>query len=455
MRRVLWFLVGFLVAALPMRAFAEDYPRQVTGYATPSTSTYWPTGAEACAALTQHATYPWRYAPHTDTQFKCQRDGPTGGTNTLYGSIRYGCPYGGTYNATLKLCQSAPPCPAGQARDPVTGQCIEPPCKAGDPVSTLAHYGWTSTWNADAAVWGGKNPASTCSGANNCKVIGLTPSATENCKGIDSLSGTTGPYPVFCWYSGTTSGATCTASEVTEAQKLQQPDPVPCPAGTALGSVNGKSGCYAVSQTDTTKTTNPDGSTTTQKTVTNPDGSKTVETTACDASGNCSTTRQTIRTPDASTGEISVGSGGGTPGSTGSGGSSSGSSDSGQKGDTEQADFCKDNPKAIMCQEKLKIDETGTPQGGDPLKPERDAIGASWDSATTTLQGDTWRKSSLPFVWAPSIPSGACNDWEIYGRSIDLCGEMTMVRQLWSWLIYMLGAFSLWVLGTRAMQGGK
>lgn len=453
MRRLLWFFVGVLLAAGPMLAFAEDYPRQVTGYATPGTSNFWLTGDQACAALTQHATYPWRYAAHTETQFKCMRDGPAGGTNTLYGSIRYGCPYGGTYNSTLKICQSAPPCPEGQTRDAVTGECKAPPCTAGTSVTTRAWVGYAATQNNVADWINPTIPTTTCDGT--CQAANLT-ITSGSCTVSTALGGP--PYPGSCEFKGTATGQTCTTATGTAADA---PPPIACPSGTYQGSVNGVSGCYGGYQgsESTTTTTNPDGSTTKVTTKTAPDGSTTKETTTTQPDGTTTRTKETITsTPAAGSGPLpgqggtDTGTGGGGTGSGGAGGSGAGT---GEKGDTEQADFCRDNPKSLMCQEVLKLDESGTPSSAPGVQ---EGFGAALEAVMQQaqfLEGMGWLRNGIPLVWNPaaSLPGGACYAWDFGHGSIDPCPVADKIRAWWSFVIVFLAGLYAWHRATTVFKG--
>lgn len=458
-RRLMWFFVGVVLVTVPMLASAAYQWRvYVAGI-------YGPVSSSSDAALAGFLSVNTGCGRELWSGYAVVPPAAPTGTSTAWTSASPGsfkvyfkspCGYieSGSWQYRYFACtpagegQAVGSCGCAANLIEQGGICIKP-CTAGDAKTTRAWVGYAATrdnvYDWINPTW----PTTTCDG--QCAVGGLD-ITVGSCSVASELGGP--PYRGSCEFSGIATGATCTTASGTASDA---PPPIPCPAGTYEGSVNGVPGCYGGYQgSEVTQTTNnPDGSVTKTTTKVSPDGASVKETETVAPDGTVTKTREIITsTPAPGSGPL-PGQGTGTGGETGGGSSGGAASGTGEKGDTEQADFCRDNPKSLMCQDKLKIDETGTPEGGDPLKGERDGIGAAWDSAKSTLEGDTWRKSALPFVWAPSIPSGSCSGWEIYGRTIDLCDEMAKVRELWAWVIYMVGAASLWALGVRAMSGGK
>lgn len=460
-RRVMWFLFGVGIVAVPMLASATGIEWAVEN----TTNAAYRGGTKDSACSARAVAYDavnsgtWTgevvsaTAPDTTKALNTWHQLPAGNLCWMVNSS-------GTKIQGYSIFYRFSACAAGETRDS-SGNCVPPPCTAGQSVQVSAVAGYFATYPGtgsdpiiDFAV-----PSSGCGGSNNC--VATIANAGALVPGTCVIrQSSTGLHPGLCMFNATTTATQCTGAQ---QEAATNPPSKPCPSGSSFGSVTyagvTKTGCFGTYQGSevTSTTNNPDGSTTKVTTSVAPDGSTTKTTETTQPDGTKTVVKEVITASPTSTGTTggTLGDPGGTGGGTGGGTSGGAGGGTGEKGETEQADFCRDNPDSLICQDKLKIDETGTPEGGDPLKGERDAISGAWDSAKSTLEGDTWRKSSLPFVWSPSIPSGSCSPWEIYGRTIDLCDEMAKVRQLWAWVIYMVGALSLWMLGVRAMNGGK
>jgi hypothetical protein len=223
-----------------------------------------------------------------------------------------------------------------------------------------------------------------------------------------------------------------------------------CASGQVIGQVNGQDRCVdpgtkavtdpttpkapTTTTQQTTTVTNPDGSTTTTTTTNNPDGSQTVKTTTTAPGGGSSSTTTTT-TPGA--------------GGSGSGGSGTGAGDDPQK-------LCPEGSTAAFCKDKVKIDEDGTPSATDALKAQTDAESGLWSAQTAFLQGSSWRKTELSYVWNPAIPSGgSCGTWDFGKGTVNLCDAMTKVRALWAWAVVMIAMLAIWVRGTTAIGGTR
>lgn len=456
MRRWMWFFLGVLLSAGPMLAFADSYPPQhVWTHNATSMTQGTSTWAQVIAAygsgnssfvLCTNPPEPVYPITQTTGYARYTFEATCPGTNVpINYSVSWGlaCPYGGTLSTDQTQCFNAPACATGQTRDVTTGQCIVPPCQAGVAGKMSLHVGWDRTLDYGSGdIFGMHQPAIGCTGTNNCAA---TPDlqSPSNCRVVAS-SGP--PYPVFCDYNVTTTGSVCTSSQQAQSQSSTNPPPVPCPTGYQTGYVNNVAGCYKVDTTSSTQNTvrNADGSTVKTTTVTDPDQSKTTITETCDAAGNCSTSR---------TKTAASAPGPGT-GSTPEGDQLLKDMCTKQPEFCKKSDLCKDNPKSVMCQEKAKIDPEDMKTTAD-FSNEQTNLGAAMDQGKDYLQGGSWKVTNLGFVWNPSIPSGACSAYTIFGKSFDICPAMEKARMLWSWVIGVIASLAIWVMGTRTAGGLK
>lgn len=339
-RRLIWFVVGLILGAVPMMAFADwyqvtsaqgsnghlvglRYDGTLTTFANwlkpkvvfPATYNYSPSypNAVPCAA---GPIYESNANPSSGFSFYQQYCHPAyaGGTAALTG-LRYYVYY---------TASQAPQCPVGEVFDAATGKCEPLPCQAGETGSTSVQVGWSNVWDVNARPYGVSTPTSGCSGECKVTVTGL---AEQSCYLGDSGAGA--PYQVLCWYSTVTTGEQCAAGD---PQLSDRRDPIACPAGTSQGTIGTKTACLPSSTSETTTTTNPDGSKTETTTTTNPDGSKTETTTTKDAGGNViGTTTTQYPAPGAPGGSGSSG----TPGAGGE-----------PQGGDDRLKECVENPEA-------------------------------------------------------------------------------------------------------------
>lgn len=319
----MWFFCGVLLGGLPLLALAQDVAPLGMVYYRSGKAVNFATVEEACASTgARWAGYNanWRgsdsrlYDPLTQAEYDggspvgLQIGACSGTTSARYVFMKTFCPAGvkevrveGFY-----YCRFDQPCPDGEERDPTTGQCRAPPCKAGQTGSTSIQVGWSNYWDVNAKPYGVTSPGAGCSGECKVNVTGL---AEQSCYLGDSGAGA--PYQVLCWYKTETTGEQCTSGE---GQLSDRRDPIPCPAGTTQGTIGDKTACLPSTTTKTETTTNPDGTTTETTTKTNPDGSTEVTTTEKDASGNVTSSTTTNYPAPGSTGS---GSSGGEPGEGG------------------------------------------------------------------------------------------------------------------------------------------
>lgn len=405
-----WFLVGCVLAGGPQFAFADEYTGpwgtiastvfHVDKWGSMNSGGPYATGAAACAALGYNygtAATPYYTQPSLQ-RFGCKNAIGNPLNEYAYAEQRRGCPYGGTLENSTGICRSAPACTAPNVRDPATGQCVPPPCEAGETSTMRLGVGYAKTAN-NVNDW--INPGwaeSACQGV--CKVtVGAIKTGTCTVQ----VEGRTAPFPGFCDFDVTATGTTCTTSETAASQAATNPPPIPCPSGTALGEVNGVSGCYPTSTTTktTTKTTNPDNTTT-------------ESTQECDTIGNCTTTEKTCDQAGNCT-ETSTKTGPGTGEEPGE-----------EPGDDPEPDGMDDTVENTICKDKPD-DPSCKGKGGNFGGPEAKAT-ELYTKAERTMQNvfdDFGNKvqGSAVFTAADGFFSvsagGSCPTWSASVPYID------------------------------------
>lgn len=304
-----WFLLSFSLVVVPSFAFAEDIPPLGLGLRlsfsndTSSTRVY-STAAAACSAggFGYSGSYtlgsPYTYVPMAESSYLGTGLGAQVGVCSVSGKylyIRSYCPSGSTIVSSggVNACRFATTCAPPLIRDLNTGACVPPPCQAGtagEGTFDIAYRSNTNTADGSSLIGPTRIPTTACEG--NCQ---LSVGAYSGGCWLKTESGP--PYVVACAFTTTTTGQSCTAADTSGSGPLP---PIPCPEGTAEGSVNEVSGCYPVTTTEkeTTKTDNPDSTTTEQTTETTCTGdqcSTKTTTRTCDQAGNC--TESTTETP--------------------------------------------------------------------------------------------------------------------------------------------------------------
>lgn len=314
-------------------------------------------------------------------------------------------------------------CVEGTVFDPSTGQCIAPPCEVD--VTLSSGYYQYGTQPDDSF------PSYVCINGCAATFSGSVPQARAL---ID------GTYHYFALGSYDGIGEECTSGPVAPGSSSSLPQDS-CASGQQSGTVNGKLVClneqgqpispYAPKITQTTEnvtvTENPDGSVTTTTVTNNFDGSSITTTKIVYPDGSSSTTMEGVGVDDP-LGE-----------------------------DQEAEGLCDQHPDVALCQEALKIDETGV--------PDEFESGDFWDSLEEknndllewfTDESSFWRISELGFGWNPPIPEGgSCQPWIMHEKEINICQPLGMIRDMWAWVIAMLAGLSVWISATRAIGGGK
>lgn len=332
------------------------------------------------------------------------------GSNQESGTTPASCPYGGTVTNVSGswMCVNPPSCPAGETRNPQTGVCeVADPCAGtngqtsrvtffagydtnGDGVTDDATAVSTPQTAADAD---GCNGAIQDSSTVDFQCVAYQDAPTKiYCSANYTLDGTTAP-------QGTTQTTTPNATN-------------PCPSGQTLGTVNDIPRCLASGTApSTTQTPTPTTTSSTTSTVTNGDGSTTTTTTTTNGTGTSTTVTNCTTPGNCSSTTTTTQSGAAT----------------GQAGNSDGAQFCRDNPTAAQCQPGPDYDVPAF------AEPGTQAVGSG---------GIVQKQASAGSCPAPiQLPHGAEFDYEA------ICDAGVMMRPLviaMAWLsagLIVIGAF--------------
>lgn len=149
-------------------------------------------------------------------------------------------------------------------------------------------------------------------------------------------------------------------------------------------------------------------------------------------------------------------SGSSSSGSSSSGSSSSGSSSSGSSSSGSSSGGAPCGDASTDCH--VRVDETGTPTATDAKNALNDAsVGLDqYGQDTKTSMGDNTKVNNLGFSLNLGIHGGSCSavSWttqRFSSYSMDVCKPLGMVRDLWSYAIYILAAIYIWRSGTSAV----
>lgn len=415
-------------------ARADDYPRQQIGWGNSSGgSTVYPQWQTIC----QIGVYPDRTYLKQGENYQCwlaANLSPSFQTSATYRGFYaypvYGCPYGGTLSGGT--CISAPSCPLGEQRDPTTGQCVTGPCTAGQSWQVNLGVGYARTANNTDDWINPRFPDFADNGAGCQAAVG------DVVPGSCYVTETVGPpYAGYCTFNVTTTGQTSSPEDEAANEALP---PIPCPSGTAPGSVNGVGGCFQTSETTTQKetTTNPDGSTTTTETSTGPTGSTTTITT-CTGDGACTSTT------------THVGGGASSKPPAETGGKYDDGTPDGAGGEEGEGDDPCGLPGLPDC--RVKVNEEGTPTETPGMAEAFGQAAQAVDDQFDYLTGMGWVRSELPFTWNPPLPDGSCSALEIRGYSLDICDPIGKARQFWSYCLAVMAGLYIWRSATNANPG--
>lgn len=306
------------------------------------------------------------------------------------------------------------------------------PCTAGQTYQVNLGVGYARTMNNTDDWIDPRFPGTADNGAGCQGTVG------DVVPGSCYVTETVGPpYAGYCTFNVTTTGQQSTPEDEAANEALP---PIPCPSGTAPGSVNGVGGCFQTSETTSQKetTTNPDGSTTTTETSTGPTGSTTTITT-CTGDGACTSTT------------THVGGGASSKPPAETGGKYDDGTPDGAGGEEGEGDDPCGLPGLPDC--RVKVNEEGTPTETPGMAEAFGQAAQAVDDQFDYLTGMGWVRSELPFTWNPPLPDGSCSALEIRGYSLDICDPIGKARQFWSYCLAVMAGLYIWRSATNANPG--
>ncbi len=427
---LLRMILYVLMMGLSFGAMGDDYPATAKWIAGNKSNTESSSADGACniwgTMLASGITYCGIGGTLPDTAY-CKAC--SGTTTVSSGNLKrsLSCPYGGTLHG--EICRNAPACSAGQARDPVTGEC-KSPCEAGTSSSASQFRGWATSINY---VSNADHPSSLCDG--NC--LGSVSGAPSSCY-VSYPAGSSGPvFPAQLWcdFPITLTGATCTEGD--KSQATPQPSEYPKDPNAPCGE-----GYNQVGSTCIQGGTNPDPGT---GTGTDP------------GTG-------TGTDPGTGTG-TDPGTGTGTDPGTGTG------TDPGTGTGTEfPTDY---NREATQQEIKQKLEDINGSLKGDgssfeqpyDTKPDEEKRNGLVDQLTNWLTGYSSNdpsnsdKSSFSAAWADFIspPQNAgCTPAQgtIHGRTaiFDYCELASKMRDIFGYILWVCFAWYLFDIATRSKE---
>jgi len=412
-RLFLWFMLGMLLGGFAATAKA-DYPAvgkwsypwsgSTGGFASvaavcaydislSSWSASWPGYTFTCVNINQ----PSPVSPGQTGSYQVKAEKPpyspsyTNRTTTYY----LACPDGGTLSGSI--CVIA--------------------CTAGQASSGTRHTGCYDNDGIDNGCDSGTylpTPAQLCNGS-----CWFTVSSATNC------SAPTGGGPITCTYTGTTTGGSCSPSDIPA-----QPAPTDkCPTGYAIGSVNGVSGCYKTGsqppETTTTTSSTSGDTTTTVKTTTNTTTNTTTTTTTTTNNVTGTTTTTTQITP------------------------------------TDPAKPILDPSLKAPGEEQKpwEIDESGTPTDGSLSAQKADYEAKATERKNYIESLGNQGNHGLTWDWTFELPGGTCTAYTFTIASktftLDPCEKFGMIRDALGFLIYITTALALLAIATGYGKEGK
>lgn len=345
----------------------------------------------------------------------------------------WSCFFRDANGSQFKLGKVARVCINGSVWDSGANACVGGTrCTAGQSFTVNLGVGYARTLN-NTDDWIDPRFPETADNGDGCQVT-VGDVVPGSCYVVETVGP---PYAGYCTFTATTTGAESLPADQEANQTLP---PIPCPSGTAPGSVNGVGGCFQTSETTTQKetTTNPDGSTTTTETSTGPTGSTTTITT-CTGDGSCTSTT------------THVGGGASSKPPSETGGKYDDGTPDGAGGEEGEGDDPCGLPGLPDC--RVKVNEEGTPTETPGMAEAFGQAAQAVDDQFNYLTGMGWVRSELPFTWNPPLPDGSCSALEIRGYSLDICDPIGKARQFWSYCLAVMAGLYIWRSATNANPG--
>lgn len=120
------------------------------------------------------------------------------------------------------------------------------------------------------------------------------------------------------------------------------------------------------------------------------------------------------------------------------------------------SEFCRTNPSASMCVDRVRIDEGGTSTTWAGSQAAQDAVDGVAAEFVTSLN-DSTGIDVLPWEFSFSFPSGACHpvEWSVLGqlKTFDPCPLLERVRSALAFLLYAMAGIYIWKRSTGAVGG--
>lgn len=315
--RLIWFALGVMLAAVPMLAFADDYP-PIKEYRWGNEKYY--DVQTACASAI--AAYSGNFGPLTMTSCSVNPNGQgwqakftqtNGSAGSYSGVIVDVCLGGGALQLVggVFTCRNAPPCEEGEVRDE-TGVCIPPPC---EPPNFIDQFGECREPCPEAGSSAGSGHV--YQGGNVC-LQSCERKATK-CSLKMNIEGPQDDRAYVCDYVFTGGSCEWIGEQITDAppgpEPNPEPEPEPCGSGKVSGTFNGQTICLDAGENtlrddtkkETTETTKDDGTKEVRETTTDTRSqfdpktgktkttiTETTTTTTVDANGNTTGTNTEI-----------------------------------------------------------------------------------------------------------------------------------------------------------------
>lgn len=467
--RLIWFALGVMLAAVPMFAFADDYP-PIKEYRWGNEKYY--DVQTACASSI--AAYSGNFGPLTMTSCSVNPNGQgwqakftqtNGSTGAYSGVIVDVCLGGGALQLVggVFTCRNAPPCEEGEVRDE-TGVCIPPPC---EPPNFIDQFGECREPCPESGTTAGSGHV--YQGGNVC-LQSCERKATK-CALKISVDGSQDDRGYVCDYVFTGSSCEWIGEQITDALPVPdpEPEPEPCGSGKVSGTFNGQTICLDAGENtlrddtkkETTETTKDDGTKEVRETTTDTRSqfdpktgktkttiTETTTTTTVDANGNTTGTNTeiVIRQRESSGNNVDKDSGNGDGGEGEGGGTFAGA--------CGIAPLCEGD--AVQCAIAAAVFETQC-----ALAYEQQALNDQWTAIETydgTEEGGALEKKDISEGLSEMLntskqgPGSGLTDkaFTVFGKTVVL--PFSLINQYLNVFYWAMQSIA-WLVAVKILRG--
>lgn len=439
LRLVLWFVVGLLLGAAPVLAFADDYPAYAESWGVAGSTGSTPDAACEARRALRSLELSTAHTKEVTANGYCKLwwgDSSQYLRESVFIDGTFSCPSGGSLypgyypSWPSRMCVNAPSCPAGQVRDS-SGQCG---CPSGQEL-----------WNGQCKPVCLASQQRDEQGQCYCQQATFQPSFSATLPAGYVIGGTICNNGCEVKSSGgVVSGGFMIGGSWTGVMCSGNP-PARCPLGQAIGYLNDVPFCAPTSSGQQTTTQNGDGSTTTKTVQTDSKGNTVVTTRTVGPDGSVQVQTQVF--PGNQTGQGS-GTGTGDPSGTGT---QVGSGDAATGTGTTGANSGSGSGGDGTC----TGDDCGS--GGGTFSGPSDDLYQAKDRTLTQAANDfVAAAQQAPVVQSVggffSVPtfSGACPDFggaiPFFGESVSLsAGSDWCSWPAWDWVGAALMVLAAWV----------